>query len=116
MGVDFIKEHLSSLLFHQISHTRNEEGIFGELTDENEDRVRTLTLGDSPIKSMVMTLNGCIGLYSIVALQGQPARAKVAECFRLYLQLYLVRAHIYLPRQIGHTGETALLQVALTGL
>ena len=43
MGDDFIKEHLGSLLFCKTCRARNEEGVFGELADENEDGVVALT-------------------------------------------------------------------------
>ena len=46
MGDNFIEEHLGGLLFHKIGHAQDEEGVFGELTDENEDRVITLTFGE----------------------------------------------------------------------
>ena len=46
MSDDFVKEHLSGLLLSKIGHTGNEEGIFGELTDEHEEGVVSLTFGE----------------------------------------------------------------------
>ena len=46
MGDDFVEEHLSGLLLGKIGCTGNEKGVFGELTDEHEDGVITLTFGE----------------------------------------------------------------------
>jgi hypothetical protein len=45
MGDDFIENHLGGFLLRKVGRTWNEEGVLGELADENEDRVETLTFG-----------------------------------------------------------------------
>jgi hypothetical protein len=50
MGDDFIENHLGGLLLRKVGRTRNEEGVLGELADENEDRVETLTFGEFSYK------------------------------------------------------------------
>ena len=43
MGDNFIENHLGGLHLCKVGCTRNEKGGFGELADENEDGVKTLT-------------------------------------------------------------------------